>query len=79
MKEVLSKNDIKYMYVDVCESVGKLKLFLTLRDTAEVYRDIRENSHRAGIPAIVIDNETILVPGPEHMEQLIEQYKLKEE
>ena len=35
MKEVLSENNIKYMYVDICESVGKLKQFLKIRDTAD--------------------------------------------
>lgn len=78
MKEVLSKNEIKYAYIDVCESVGALKKFLTLRDTADVYKDIRENSHRAGIPCIVIDDDVILVDGPEQMQELIEQYHLKE-
>lgn len=76
MKEVLFKNNVEYMYIDVCESVGKLRMFLSVRDTAEAYRDIRENSHRAGIPCIVIDGETILVDGPEHMQQIIETYQL---
>ena len=78
MKEVLSKNDIKYVYVDVCESVGKLKSFLKIRDTSEAHKEARE-SHRAGIPCIVIDDDVLLVSGAEHMQQLIDQYHLKEE
>ena len=71
MKEVLSENNIKYMYVDICESVGKLKQFLKIRDTADACKEIREQ-HRAGIPCIVIDEGH---PGQsEHMQQLIEQY-----
>lgn len=40
MKEVLSENNIKYMYVDICESVGKLKQFLKIRDTADACKEI---------------------------------------
>ena len=78
MKEVLSENNIKYMYVDICESVGKLKSFLKIRDTAEECKEVLEQ-HRAGIPCLVIDNDVILVEGPEHMKQLIDQYQLKAE
>ena len=77
-KAVLEENNIKFLFVDVCESVGKLKMFLKLRDTADACKEIREQ-HRAGIPCIVIDDEVIPVNSPEHMQQLIEQYHLKEE
>ena len=40
MKEVLSENNIKYMYMDVCESVGKLKQFLTIRDTDPAFEEV---------------------------------------
>ena len=66
------------MYVDICESVGKLKSVLKIRDTAEECKEVREQ-HRAGIPCLVIDNDVILVEGPEHMKQLIDQYQLKAE
>ncbi|MGN0663865.1 MAG: hypothetical protein ACI4L5_02195 [Negativibacillus sp.] len=78
MKEVLSQNKVKYAYVDICESVGSLKKFLTIRDTAEEYAEIRQN-HRAGIPMIVIDDKVILIEGPEHMQALINEYGLCEE
>ena len=77
MKEVLSENNIKYMYVDICEGVGKLKSFLKVRDTAPEMQEVREQ-HRAGIPCLVVDDQVILVNGAEHMQQLIEQYQLKE-
>ena len=60
MKEVLSENNVKYLYVDICESVGKLKLFLNIRDTAQAMEDVRRE-HRAGIPCMVIDDEVILI------------------
>ena len=78
MKEVLSENNIKYMYVDICEGVGKLKSFLKVRDTAPEMQEVREQ-HRAGIPCLVVDDQVILVNGAEHMQQLIEQYQLKED
>lgn len=77
MKEVLSENNVKYMYVDICESVGKLKLFLKIRDTAGVMEEVRRE-HRAGIPTIVIDDEVIPIDGPDHMRRIIEEYRLTE-
>ena len=78
MKEVLSQKNVKYAYVDICESVGTLKRFLTIRDTAPEYEEVR-NTHRAGIPMIVIDDKVILINGAEHMENLIKEYNLCEE
>ena len=76
MKEVLSENNVKYLYVDICESVGKLKRFLNIRDTAQAMEVVRRE-HRAGIPCMVIDDEVILIEGPEHMKRIIEEYELK--
>lgn len=75
MKEVLSQNNVKYLYVDICESVGKLKLFLTIRDTSPVFETVRKE-HRAGIPCLVIDDEVFLLEGPEMMQRLIDEYQL---
>ena len=72
MKEVLSQYQVKYLYIDICESVGKLKLFLKLRDTAEVFADVRRE-HRAGIPCLVIDDVPYLISGPEQVRKLIEE------
>ena len=71
MKEVLSQYQVKFLYVDICESVGKLKLFLKLRDTEEAFADVRRE-HRAGVPCLVIDDVPYLVQGPEHAKKLIE-------
>ena len=76
MKEVLSQNEIRYLYVDICESVGKLKLFLALRDTAPALEEVRQ-THRAGIPCLVIDDEVFLPDGPEMVQELIDRYHLK--
>lgn len=76
MKEVLSENNIKYMYMDVCESVGKLKQFLTIRDTDQAFEEVRKE-HRVGIPCLVIDDDVILVRGADHARELVEKYQLK--
>ena len=78
MKEVLSENNVQFAYVDICSSVGSLKKFLTIRDTAEEYAEVREK-HRAGIPMIMVDDNVILVNSAEHMKQIIDEYKLCEE
>ena len=77
-KAVLEENNIKFLFVDVCESVGKLKMFLKLRDTEDAFQEVREQ-HKVGVPCIVIDDETIVIQNPDHVRQLIEQYHLKEE
>lgn len=77
MKEVLSENNVKFAYVDICESVGSLKKFLKIRDTSEVHAAAREN-HAAGIPTLVIDDQVFIVHGPEHAKELIEEYNLAE-
>ncbi len=78
MKEVLSKHNVKYAYIDICESVGSLKKFLAIRDTAPEYEEVRA-THRAGVPMIVIDDKVILLNGPEQMENLIQEYSLTAE
>jgi glutaredoxin-related protein len=78
VKEVLSQHNVKYAYIDICESVGSLKKFLNIRDVAPEYEEVRQ-THRAGIPMIVIDDKVILINGAEHMENLIKEYNLCEE
>ena len=51
-KAVLEENNIKFLFVDVCESVGKLKMFLKLRDTEDAFQEVREQ-HKVGVPCIV--------------------------
>lgn len=75
MKEVLSENNVKYAYVDICSSIGSLKSFLKVRDTSEAHQFARER-HSAGIPCLCIDDEVILVSGAEHAKELIETYHL---
>ncbi len=78
VKEAFLSAGVKFAYVDVCESVGSLKKFLKVRDTAESHSFVRER-HTVGIPCVAIDDEVMLVNGPEHAKELIEKYKLLEE
>ena len=78
MKEVLSQKNVRYAFIDVCESVGKLKLFFKLRDTEPVLEAARE-AHRVGIPTLVVDGQVIPVDDAEHMERLIDELDLAAE
>lgn len=55
MKEFLSENEVKFVYLDITESMLNLKLFLKHRDYAPAFKEIRENG-RVGLPTIVINN-----------------------
>ena len=72
MKEVLSQSNVQYLYVDICESV------LRVRDTSEAHREAREK-HQAGIPCLAVDDQVILVKNAEHMRELIEEYQMAAE
>lgn len=59
-KEFLSRNNIKYLYLDISEGMLNLKRFLKYRDNCEEFKEIRE-SGRVGLPCIVVnDGEQIL-------------------
>lgn len=75
MKEVLSEKNVKFAYVDVTSGMGPLKQFLKLRDTSEVYAEVREN-HYVGIPSLFVDDKPYIVDSPEHVEQLIDELHL---
>lgn len=55
MKEFLSENEVKFVYLDITESMLNLKLFLKHRDHAPEFKEIRENG-RVGLPSIVIND-----------------------
>lgn len=78
VKEAFTEAGVKFMFIDVCESVGSLKKFLKVRDTAESHAPVREK-HTVGIPCIQIDEEIMLVNGPEHAKELVEKYHLLDE
>lgn len=72
MKGFLSENEVKFAYVDICAGVGSLKLFLKWRDTLDIFEDIRRE-HRAGIPALLVDDKVYLIDGVDQLKQLLEE------
>lgn len=71
MKEVLSEQQVKYAFVDITSGMGKLKQFLKLRDTLEVFAQAREG-HFVGIPALLVDGTVYLPDGVEDTRRLVE-------
>ena len=55
MKEFLSEKEVKYVYLDITESMYNLKSFLKYRDNSPEFNDIKK-SGRIGLPCIVINN-----------------------
>ncbi len=54
MKEFLSANDIKHVYIDITASMLNLKKFLKYRDKRTEFDEIR-NSGRVGLPCVMIN------------------------
>ena len=77
MKEALSNKNIKFEYVDICESVYSLRKFLRIRDSYDDFSEIRK-LHRVGIPAILLEGEILFPETPEHIEEIIQKYNLSE-
>lgn len=55
MKEFLSKNDIKFVYIDITDSMLNLKTYLKLRDSRPEFDEVKK-AGRVGIPFIMINN-----------------------
>lgn len=60
MKEFLSSNGIKFVYMDISEGLFNLKAYLKLRDTRPEFDKIKA-SGRVGIPFIMINNGEKLI------------------
>ncbi len=55
MKEFLSEKEVKFVYLDITESMQNLKRFLKYRDNAPEFKEIREGG-RVGVPCVVVDD-----------------------
>ncbi|WIV11616.1 hypothetical protein [Proteiniborus sp. MB09-C3] len=55
MKEFLSSENIRFLYLDITENMLNLKNFLKYRDKAPEFDEIRK-AGRVGLPCIVINN-----------------------
>lgn len=60
VKEYLSKNNIKFAYLDITENMFNLKKFLKYRDNRKEFDEIKK-AGRVGLPCIVVnDGEKII-------------------
>lgn len=62
LKEYLSKNKIKYHYIDITESMGNLKIFLKFRDTQLFFQEAKKKGS-VGIPTIMINRAEEFING----------------
>lgn len=74
VKEFLDKNNFKYTYVDITESMKNLKEFLKIRDTKDAYKGIRGRAI-VGIPMLKINDDVLLALNEEGLLEIIEKYK----
>ena len=54
-REDLDKAGVEYSYLDFAEDLKNLKEFLALRDSIELFNDVKENGS-IGIPCIIDEN-----------------------
>ena len=57
-REDLDKANVEYEYLDFAVSLRNLKEFLSIRDSAEVFREVREKGS-IGIPCILREDGTV--------------------
>lgn len=57
-REDLDKANVEYEYLDFAVSLRNLKEFLVLRDSAEVFREVKEKGS-IGIPCILREDGTV--------------------
>jgi glutaredoxin-related protein len=75
VKEVLSQNEVKFVYMDITSGMLPLKTFLKIRDNNESHKEARENG-RVGIPALSVDGETYILSGADDALRIIEELNL---
>ena len=64
MKELLDAHQIRYSYIDILDSLGKLKMFLKYRDSLPEFAKVKEHGG-VGIPFILVnDGEWISLEPP---------------
>lgn len=58
--EAADTKDFRCMFLDITENTGNLKRFLKLRDTMDLFKEVREN-HMIGIPLFQFEDGTFLL------------------
>lgn len=72
MREALSQNNIRFAYLDISASIMNLKRFLTVRDTADSYAEIREG-HYVGVPCLQIEDRVMYIDGVADIDALVKE------
>lgn len=57
-RQELDDANVSYIYLDFSEDLKYLKEFLAMRDTLEIFEDVKRNG-AIGIPCIVDDDGTV--------------------
>ncbi|HNX31975.1 MAG TPA: glutaredoxin domain-containing protein [Holophaga sp.] len=64
MKEFLDAHQVRYSFIDVLGSLGKLKMFLKYRDSMQAFEAVKEKGG-VGIPFLLVnDGEWSTLEGP---------------
>lgn len=64
MKGFLDAHQVRYSFIDVLGSLGKLKMFLKYRDTLQAFEPVKEKGS-VGIPFLLVnDGEWSTLEGP---------------
>ncbi|MGF7057394.1 glutaredoxin domain-containing protein [Brassicibacter mesophilus] len=67
MKELLSENNIQFLYIDITDGMLNLKRFLKYRDSRPEFEEVRK-AGRVGLPCLVVnddDDERIIFGEPD--------------
>ena len=71
-KEILLQKNVKFLYLDITDSMLNLKRFLKIRDNSEIFNEIKANN-KVGIPCIVVNNgEEIIFDVENNLDKLID-------
>lgn len=65
-REALDKANVPYEYLDFSDDLRNLKTFLGMRDTCDLFKQVREEG-RIGIPCIVKEDGTVTLDWSEFL------------
>ena len=67
-KNSLDENGVEYDYRDIGESLHDMAVFLKIRDTSDVYDEIK-GTGKIGIPTIVMEDRTIILDWEDYLQK----------
>jgi glutaredoxin-related protein len=73
LKDFLEANQVRFTFIDILNSLGKLKMFLKYRDSLPIFEAIQQKGS-IGIPFLVVDDGAwVSLEGPS--EPMLERLK----